>query len=179
MNSYNNQTPASKLLYSPSSFRNRLSIQSTERQQNYITLKRPTVRLNSPSFVWKSADSVSPQRVGLRRFGLYIPLSNGRRAKSSTPSNEDEMEGEERMFRQSWPLARIQQQQGLITVLDKTESKVIIRSSPTRTYFRQVWPAKESFGSAAVESDLQLEEDSERRYTPKRKRNLEKDEIEG
>lgn len=87
------------------------------------------------------------------------------------------------MFRQSWPLARIQQQQGMITVVDKSESKLIIRSSPSRTYqIRRVWPSNGDFDSMA-ESSLQSEENvndgNKRKCTPKRKCNLEKDELEG
>lgn len=171
-------TPANKLLYSPSSFRSRLLIQSEDRSKSYLAPKRSAVRLTSPSFVWKSADSTSPQRVGLRRLGLYIPVAaNGRRAKSSTPSIEEEFEEEDQRFRQSWPLARIQSQQ--ITVVDKNESKLIIRPSSTRSYkIRRVWTSNNNFEST-VEEDLKSEEDSEQRVTPKRKCNLEKDEIEG
>jgi hypothetical protein len=70
----------------------------------------------------------------------------------------------------------------VITVVDKAESKLIIRSSPKRGYMRRVWPTTDSYDSV-TEEDLQLDEDVdnvvEQSYTPKRKHTLEKDEIEG
>lgn len=153
-----------------------MTIHSGERP-SCLKLKRPSIRLNSPSFVWKSPDTTSPQRIGLRRFDLYFPLSNERRAKSSTPSIENGEKGS--TFRQSWPLTRIQPQQETTAFVEDGNSNSTVRSPSIRSYkIHRMWTPSQSFDSP-IDEDFKPDEEVDQKMTPKRKHNLEIDEIEG
>lgn len=143
------------------------------RRQYHLTLRRSldTVgRVSSPFMLNRS-----PQRAKISRIE-YMSCPS-KRAISSAPlqRSEDDEEAEEeerpKAFRQSWPLSA--SRGNVITVVDKTESKIIIRPSSAKFHIRRVWPS--------LNSELTLEKDDSPPPSKQTKRvhNLEKDEIEG
>lgn len=119
-----------------------------------------------------------------RSSGLFWPKIESspvpQRAASLTPQqasddDDDVKVIEEKPLRQSWPA----DQNSVITLVDKSESKIIIRPQSTKFRVKRVWTKDNT--APNLNDNLVSEEDNEDtvQFTPKRKRNLETDEIGG